>query len=258
MMPLQTCQLTVDPDGELVRSIAHLRKHVAAEEIPSSVDLLSSEDLEARLATNARSPYSVVAVGDVMLGGRAKNVIAAHGADYPFRAVRPLLKRAPIVLANLEGPLARKAERVERTFSYRVHPDSARALAREGINVVTLANNHLVDCGRAGVVETLDALAQAGVTAIGAGSDRTAAHAPAIRQAGPLQIGLLGYYWNRRCAATKRLPGSAMDPLNELEVDIRALRHLVDRVVVTFHWGVPYVREPSTDDRTKARFALDC
>jgi hypothetical protein len=32
----------------------------------------------------------------------------------------------------------------------------------------------------------------------------------------------------------------------------------VDRVVVTFHWGVPYEREPSTEDRAKAHFAVDC
>jgi hypothetical protein len=37
-----------------------------------------------------------------------------------------------------------------------------------------------------------------------------------------------------------------------------ALQNEVDRIVVTFHWGVPYLREPSAADRTKARFAIDC
>jgi hypothetical protein len=49
-----------------------------------------------------------------------------------------------------------------------------------------------------------------------------------------------------------------MDSFEELESDICALRKQVDRVVVTFHWGVPYVREPSTHDRAKARYAVDC
>jgi poly-gamma-glutamate capsule biosynthesis protein CapA/YwtB (metallophosphatase superfamily) len=49
-----------------------------------------------------------------------------------------------------------------------------------------------------------------------------------------------------------------MDPHEALEADIRRLRPLVDRVVVTFHWGVPYVPEPSDADREKARFAVDC
>jgi hypothetical protein len=49
-----------------------------------------------------------------------------------------------------------------------------------------------------------------------------------------------------------------MDPPEALQADIRGLRDRVDRVVVTFHWGIPYEREPSPEDRAKARFAVDC
>jgi poly-gamma-glutamate capsule biosynthesis protein CapA/YwtB (metallophosphatase superfamily) len=163
-----------------------------------------------------------------------------------------------LVLGNLEGPLARKARRRPRTHSYRVNPALAHALARAGIRVVTLANNHLLDCGRGGVRETLRALAQAGVAPLGAGLNESAAHAPVCCQAGRWRVGLLGYYWNRRCAATADLPGSAMDPPAALAADIGRLRDQVDRVVVTFHWGVPYVREPAPADRAKACLAVDC
>jgi Bacterial capsule synthesis protein PGA_cap len=54
------------------------------------------------------------------------------------------------------------------------------------------------------------------------------------------------------------MPGGAMDTLSELQDDIERLRGSVDRIVVTFHWGVPYEREPSIEDRQKARFAVDC
>ena len=49
-----------------------------------------------------------------------------------------------------------------------------------------------------------------------------------------------------------------MDTPEDLKADIGALRDRVDRVVVTFHWGVPYYREPSPENRDKARFAVDC
>jgi len=161
-------------------------------------------------------------------------------------------------LANLEGPFAREAEKQDRNYSYRVNPKFAKALPRAGINVLTLANNHLLDCGRAGVLETLTTLNQVGAAAIGAGINRQAAHAPAILKAGTYLVGLLGYYWNGRTSAKAKLPGSAMDPPEALAADIGELRKQVDRVVVTFHWGVPYVREPSEADRAKARLALDC
>jgi poly-gamma-glutamate capsule biosynthesis protein CapA/YwtB (metallophosphatase superfamily) len=162
------------------------------------------------------------------------------------------------VLGNLEGPFAEKARKQQRNFSYRVDVSLASSLSRAGVNVVTLANNHLLDCGRSGVLETLDALSNANVFALGAGTNERAAHEPIILQAGAMRIGLLGYYWNRRTAATADRPGSAMDPPEALEADIRALREHADRIVVTFHWGVPYEREPSSEDRAKARFAVDC
>ena len=235
-----------------------LLKHVSADEIPSSVDLLSGRDLEEQISALRESPPSVIAVGDIMLGGRAKKAVAEFGPDYPFDGVLPLLRRAPIVLGNLEGPFAEKARKQQRNFSYRVDVSLASSLSRAGINVVTLANNHLMDCGRSGVLETLDALSNANVLALGAGTTERAAHAPVIRQAGAMRIGLLAYYWNRRTAATADRPGSAMDSPEALEADIRGLHEHADRIVVTFHWGVPYEREPSLEDRAKARFAVHC
>src|SRR5205085_6451875 len=119
-------------------------------------------------------------------------------------------RRAPIVAGNLEGPFAKKARRQQRNFSYRVKPSLASALARANISVLTLANNHLLDCGRSGVLETLDALGRAGLAPLGAGTNEAEAHRPVIRQAGPWRIGLLGYYWNCLLAASSVLTCYAM------------------------------------------------
>lgn len=235
-----------------------LRKHVSLNEIPSSQDLLSGRDLEEHISSLHEPSPSVIAVGDIMLGGRAKKAVTEFGPDYPYDGVLPLLRRAPIVLGNLEGPFAEKARKQERNFSYRVDVSLAGSLSRAGINVVTLANNHLTDCGRSGVLETLDALSNANVFALGAGTNEQTAHEPVILPSGKMQVGLLGYYWNRRTAATADLPGSAMDSPEALEADLRALRERADRIVVTFHWGVPYQPQPSSDDRAKAHFAVDC
>jgi poly-gamma-glutamate capsule biosynthesis protein CapA/YwtB (metallophosphatase superfamily) len=235
-----------------------LLRHVAREEIPDDSDLFSAADLERALHVRNEPALSLIAVGDIMLDGRARQVIAGEGMDYPFAAVLPLLRRAPVVLGNLEGPFARVAAPEQRNHSYRVNPALASALPRAGINVLTLANNHLMDCGPAGVLETLEALARVGVAAIGAGVDKSTAHRPYVGEVGGRRLGILGYYWNRRTAATTRRPGSAMDPPEALVEDIRTLRELVDDVVVTFHWGVPYDREPSAEDRAKARIAVDC
>lgn len=235
-----------------------LLKHVAKEDIPATEDLLTGDALAARIAALGEPPFSLIAVGDVMLGGRTTATIARNGTDHPLAAVAPLLRHGVVVLGNLEGPFARKARKVQRNYSYRVNPSLATALKHAGFNVMMLANNHLLDCGRAGVTETLDVLASAEIAALGAGFNTQAAHMPVIRQVGGLRIGLLGYYWNSRCAARDNLPGSAMDTPEALAVDIGRLRSQVDRVVVTFHWGIPYDREPLPEDRAKAHHAIDC
>jgi poly-gamma-glutamate capsule biosynthesis protein CapA/YwtB (metallophosphatase superfamily) len=233
-------------------------KCLPREEIPADQDICSGAELESYLQEHNEPALSVLAVGDIMLGERTRSVIREQGPDYPFAGVAPLLRRSDIVFGNLEGPFAREAVKADRNFSYRVNPRLATALFRANVNVVTMANNHLMDCGGAGVLETLEALASAGVEAVGAAENEKAAHLPVILQAGRWRVGLLGYYWNRRTAATNELPGSAMDTQEHLRADITALRKQVDRVVVQFHWGVPYEREPLAGDREKARLAVDC
>jgi Bacterial capsule synthesis protein PGA_cap/Fungalysin metallopeptidase (M36) len=242
----------------LEQARTRLLDYVPAEDIPETHDLFGRGELGARLRALGEPPLSVLASGDTMLGGRSDVVIAEHGLGYPLKALRPLLRRACIVLGNLEGPIASQATSQPRNFSYRVEPRMAVALKRARFHVMSVANNHLTDCGREGVTETLQTLTRHGIAPLGAGADERAAHAPVIREARGLRIALLGYYWNRRTAARDGLPGSAMDPPESLAEDIGRAREQADRVVVTFHWGVPYVREPSPEDRAKARFAVDC
>ncbi len=232
-------------------------KGVPSCNVPNDEDICSGPELESYLQERNEPALSLLTVGDIMLGERTRQVIREQGADYPFAGLLPLLRRSEILFGNLEGPFAKEAKKTVRSFSYRVNPKLATALARANVNVMTLANNHLTDCGRAGVLETLATLASAGVAAVGAAENEEAAHRPVVRQAGRWRVGLLGYYWNRRTAATSELPGSAMDSPEHLRADIGALRKQVDRVVVEFHWGIPYQPEPLPEDREKARLAVE-
>src|SRR2546426_509389 len=199
------------------RDMRILLRHVSPEEIPASEDLYSAAELGAHLAALDEPSFSLIVVGDIMLGDHARKALKRGGIDYPFEAVLPLLKSASIVLGNLEGPLARMSAREARNYSYRVNPDLAAALTRAGINVLTLANNHALDCGREGVLETLEALASAGADAIGAGTDRRAGHQPLIRRAGAWRGGVLRFLLNQSLAAAAGPPGAAEGPTGQPE-----------------------------------------
>ncbi len=252
--------VTMSGSDDVRKYVNKIRDRAPDGIFPNDDEMIPPGELELLLRTISDKPYHLVAVGDVMTGGRMRRRLADHGSNYPFAWVKPVFDRSSIVLANLEAPFARTAEKesTTRNFAYRVNPNSAHVLRRAGINVVTVANNHMMDCGHEGVRETLETLARQGIPSIGGGLDEVTAHDPAILSAGARKIGLLGYYWNSRTAARNGLPGSARDLPELVQRDIEKLKQHVDRVVVTVHWGVPYERQPTDEDRKKARHFIDC
>ncbi|WP_239027521.1 CapA family protein [Geomonas diazotrophica] len=102
------------------------------------------------------------------------------GSDFPtaklpprggrdlFAAVAPYLRRADIALGNLEGPLCSeqtptKEPLAGRRYLFRTPPSYAQNLKDAGLSVLSLANNHAVDFGRAGLEATRQALSGAGL-----------------------------------------------------------------------------------------------
>lgn len=246
--------------ADLDRHAEKIRTRFAEAIVPVDEDLLDPDDLEIRLRDRGDVQYDLAAVGDVMTGMRMRHRIRRFGPRYVCAWVKPILDRAAVTVGNQEGPFAAEAAQMDttRNFSYKVDPRSAVALRHAGFDAMTIANNHIMDCGRDGVRETLATLKKHGIAVIGGGADEASAHDPAIFETRSGRIGLLGYYWNRRTSARGDLPGSARDLPDLVERDIGQLKRHVDHVVVTVHWGVPYEREPLPEDRLKARHFIDC
>jgi poly-gamma-glutamate synthesis protein (capsule biosynthesis protein) len=96
-------------------------------------------------------------------------------------ALPELDRLAPDVrIVNLETSVTVSEERWPgRGIQYRMHPENAACLTAAGIDVCTLANNHMLDHGRAGLLETLATLDRAGLKVAGAGRDLAQARRPA-------------------------------------------------------------------------------
>ncbi|MER8957121.1 CapA family protein [Mesorhizobium sp. M0833] len=244
---------------DVQRHVARIRETFAEVIIPDDTDLIDPDQLELFLSSSASAPYNLVAVGDVMTGMRMRHRIRKFGPDYPFAWVQPIFRRCALITGNLEGPFSSNSEKAEttRNYSYKVDPKSAFVLRRAGFAAMTIANNHIQDCGRGGVLETLDTLERHSIKPYGGGRNQDTAHDPAIFDGVDIRIGLLGYYWNRRTAARGDMPGSAQDLPEFVERDLARLRPLVDRIAVMVHWGIPYQRQPTEEDRMKARRFID-
>ncbi len=255
-VPESAVPSSASPEAEF--HITRIRTQFEDAIIPNDDDFVKPDELSHHIL-KASAPYDVSAVGDVMPGMRMRHRIRKFGEDYPFAWVRPILDSSSVVTGNLEGPFSKESEKVEttRNFSYQVNPKLVSVLGRGNFNAMTIANNHIQDCGRGGVIETIDALDKYHIQTYGGGRNERTAHRPAIWDGVRSRIGLLGYYWNGRTAARGDLPGSARDLPHLVQRDMALLRPLVDRIVVMVHWGIPYERSPLEDDRAKARRFID-
>lgn len=202
---------------------------------------------------------TLLAGGDVMLGRGVDRRMAETG-DFalPLRQLGPLLRAADLAFVNLESPLCPQGPYGEPgTMVLRARPEAVRTLAEAGVDVVSLANNHALDCGARGLLLTRERLAEAGIAAVGAGESFEAAHGGAVLERGGLRVGFLAYTY----AARNDWPGArgavvaGLDP-SQLEADIRALRARSDVVVVSLHAGTEYSPRPHPEQQRFARRAV--
>jgi poly-gamma-glutamate synthesis protein (capsule biosynthesis protein) len=185
----------------------------------------------------------IAAVGDIMLGGKAEPFLDRKGYDYPFAATAHLLRSADLAIGNLETPLTdRGSPLVEKTYLFRNPPDKvAPALKLAGFDVVTLANNHILDYGVEGLQDTIQSLQGVEIAHVGAGMNLQEARRPAVLTLPDGQtVGFLGYsntfpeeFW-----ATPASPGTAFGHVEHVRSDVQELvARQVDIIVVSFHWG---------------------
>ena len=152
-------------------------------------------------------------------------------------------------IVNLETSITVSDDAVPgKSVHYRMHPDNLAALRAVAPDVTTLANNHVLDFGPAGLVETLDVLDGAGLATAGAGHDAPQAHRPAVvdlaggRRVVVIAIGTPSSGIPPTWAATTG-PGVALVPeptpaaADAVLDGIRRIRRPGDVVVASVHWG---------------------
>ncbi len=179
-------------------------------------------------------------VGDVMFAGKVEALLKQHGYDYPFKYVRSYLEKADIAVANLETPITTRGTPEDKTYAYRSSPLALSELRKAGVDLVNLANNHSMDYGVEGLLDTLDYLDAEGIRRVGAGRDSEEAYRHVIMEHNGMNIAFLGFSRVIHSAswyAGKNKPGLAETYTTKLPLQaIAKAREEADLVVVIAHW----------------------
>jgi hypothetical protein len=199
---------------------------------------------------------TVLLGGDFAPADAAMPFIAEHGYHYPYEATRDLFAEADVAFANLESPVTTSNDRFPlfKKYLYKVAPEATESWKWLGLDLVSLANNHVSDYRDRGLLDTLHHLDAAGLAHVGGGADEPAARRAVIFAVGGVKIGFLGYLEDRaqynlymRTFAVAGRPGCARALRSDLAEDIRRLRPAVDVLIVSIHWGDNY--KPVTDEQ---------
>lgn len=210
---------------------------------------------------------TLLAVGDIY--------ITRLDAASAFAGVQSLLDRADFRFGNLEGaicgdlpPLPGKVE-AGSGGHLRMPVGTAQGLRVVGFSALSLANNHSMDFGEEGLLQTMDALRRVGIPFAGAGANDSEAHKPCFVEKKGVRIGFIAYtsvYVPLSFPAGPNKPGCAVvnattgvefsynlpyqpgslprvltwaNPRDKERMveDVRQAKEQADLVVVSFHWG---------------------
>ncbi len=208
-----------------------------------------------------KKELSLVFGGDIMLSRTVNAKMQAY-KDYawPARLIASSTKNADITIFNLESPFLKKSNYNVPTgsFSFKANPLAIEALNLLGTDVVSLANNHTLNAGRQGIIDTLEILKENNILAVGAGLNEKQARQAAIIEKNNWRVAFLAYaYPNDSSVASETRAGIATMDLKNLKEDIQSLKSEVDLMIVLMHAGIEYVSFPQKEQINFARSAID-
>ncbi len=203
--------------------------------------------------------------------------------DHWLSGLAPALRAADIAIGHLEVPhTSRLSELRSDVPAPGADPAHIPALARAGFHAVTMAGNHMSDCGAAGIADTIAALDAVGIAHNGAGADLETACTPCVLERGSFRIALLSYncvgpeeswatatragcaYLRVETSDGSRIapaaPLAVPDPasLSRLAADIARARIGASWVVVALHKGIVHTpARLAPYERAVAHAAID-
>ena len=193
----------------------------------------------------AERTVTLALLGDIMLG---RGIAAVHDVDWEtsLAAITPILQEADLSLANLESPLAEDAHSAyvksqnPEVYNLCAPPESISALTAAGLNLLSLANNHKLDCSPTGLTGTAGLLLSAGIDPILPSS------AAVYRQVNGLKLAFLAF--------DDVSTSLAMEDVTHAIATAHSTGALV---VVSVHWGIEYHPGPTPRQRSLAQAMAD-
>lgn len=215
-------------------------------------------------AIHAGDTLTVTFTGDVLLDRGVRRTIERHDGDANClfsTSVDSVFASSQLVVANLECPVTTINSPVFKNFIFRGEPEWLQVLKNHGITHLNLANNHSIDQGRRGLLDTRDNVVKAGMVPIGADTCMSEAVKPVLIATSPRNVYVVA---SLRLALENfsylpDKPCVSQDSFELLEQRVRQLREQDPQccIIVSLHWGAEHVMRPAVQQISQAHRLID-
>lgn len=209
---------------------------------------------------NTQKTIKLMIGGDVMLGRLVKNAIDQFGPEYPLGKIAPIMQRGDLTLVNLECAITNSDQiwsGEPKAFYFGAPLNAIKSLTHAGVNIVSLANNHILDFDITGLFDSIDELNRANIYHAGAGKNEQEAYSPVVFIKKNIKFGMAAFCDHQEdFAADQNKPGVAYINFNSHAIkksldDIQAAYRLLeaqktDYPILSLHWGPNMVERPSS------------
>jgi len=169
-----------------------------------------------------------------------------------------IFNHSDLSIVNLECPLTTQENCILKTGPcLKAHPNSIKLLTSMGIQLVTLANNHIRDYGDAGVCDTLELCSAHGIDTVGAGESLDKARKTYYRKIKGRCLAIINVAENEFANARREKGGANPFDIISLIEDIRESKKNADHVLLIMHGGLEHVHYPSPQSVRLLRFLAD-
>ncbi len=206
-------------------------------------------------------PVTITFAGDVMMDWSVKQTVKEHGPIHPFTEVTELVGSADYAVANLETAVTWSNDKYPKKYNFKSTPEALGGLQQAGFDLVSLANNHTMDYGTSGLLDTMDFIRSAKLDYFGAGANSKEAYQAHSVYIKGLNIKFLGFSRILPAGdwfAGKTKPGiaSAYDLERVLSAVKRESRN-ADYLFVYIHWGYERNDFPASYQQDAARRLIE-
>lgn len=219
----------------------------------------NSNRLNQNKSLDTSDKINIIITGDFCPHKRVEQAFLKEEFENVFSGFEKIAEDCDLSITNLECPLTLSNIPIAKTGpNLKAHPDCINGIKFGGLNVVTLANNHIMDYGEQGLIDTINACNKRNIHFVGAEPNIQDAEEPLYLKVKNKKIAIVNFCENEWSIADKNKAGA--NPLNPIRnyYQIKEAKAKSDFVLVIVHGGHEQYEYPSPRMVDTYRFFADC